>query len=60
LPAIVVTVKDLSQPERLALNQLKVAAILRKEPSVGAAAADVVEAEVRAGGRTHVEHGVAA
>jgi signal transduction histidine kinase/CheY-like chemotaxis protein len=60
LPAIVVTVKDLTQPERLALNQLKVAAILRKEPSVGAAAADVVEAEVRTGGHTHVGHGVAA
>jgi DNA-binding response OmpR family regulator len=60
LPVIVVTVKDLNQPERVALNQLMVAAILRKEPSVGAAAADIVEAVVRHRGETHAGQGVAA
>jgi CheY-like chemotaxis protein len=60
VPVIVVTVKDLTHPEHLALNQLKVAAILRKEPAVGAAAADVVESVVRHGGDAHVGQGVAA
>jgi hypothetical protein len=60
LPVIVVTVKDLSPPERLALNQQRVAAILRKEPSVGAATADVVEAAFRNAREAHAEHGVAA
>jgi DNA-binding response OmpR family regulator len=60
LPVIVVTVKDLSQPEQLALNQLKVTSILRKQPAVGAAAADVVEAAVRASGAARVGREIAA
>jgi signal transduction histidine kinase len=60
VPVIVVTVKDLSQPERMALNQLRVAAILRKEPAVGAAAADVIKTAIRNAGHTSVGHGVAA
>ena len=47
LPVIVVTVKDLTQSERIALGQLHVQAILRKEPEVGAAAADLVESLIR-------------
>ena len=47
LPVIVVTVKDLTQSERMALAQLRVQAILRKEPDVGAIAADLVEAAIR-------------
>jgi signal transduction histidine kinase/CheY-like chemotaxis protein len=47
LPVLVVTVKDLSQTERDALNQLKLLGILRKEPAVGATAADILETAVR-------------
>jgi signal transduction histidine kinase/CheY-like chemotaxis protein len=60
LPVIVVTVKDLNQQERVALNQLAVAAILRKEPSVGAAAAEIVEAVVQYRGEPGTGQGVAA
>ncbi len=59
-PVIVVTVKDLSQTERAALKQLNVAAILRKEPTVGAAAADLVESIVRKRGNSRFGQGVAA
>lgn len=52
LPVIVVTVKDLTQSERIALRQLSVQAILRKEPNVGSAAADLVQAVLR----DHREH----
>jgi signal transduction histidine kinase len=43
LPIIVVTVKDLDHLERAALARLRVHAILRKEPNVGAVTADLVE-----------------
>jgi CheY-like chemotaxis protein len=47
LPVIVVTDKDLTQAERMTLAQLRVQAILRKQPDVGATAADLVEAAIR-------------
>jgi PAS domain S-box-containing protein len=59
-PVIVVTVKDLSQQERATLKQFNVAAILRKEPTVGSAAADLVESIVRQRGDSRVGRGVAA
>ena len=42
VPVIVVTVKDLSQEERSAMEQLGVVAILRKQPEVGATAAQII------------------
>jgi CheY-like chemotaxis protein len=60
LPVVVVTVKDLSQTEVVALNQLKLVAILRKEPAVGATAADILEAAVRQRADTDSRQGRAA
>jgi hypothetical protein len=50
-----VTVKDLSQEERAALNDLGVVGVLRKEPSVGATASQIIEATVRRNGVAAVE-----
>jgi CheY-like chemotaxis protein len=42
IPVVVITVKDLNEAERAALNQLQVVAVLRKEPEVGMTAAELV------------------
>jgi CheY-like chemotaxis protein len=47
VPVVVVSVKDLSQEERTAMEQLGVVAMLRKEPAVGTAAADIIWAILR-------------
>jgi len=47
VPVVVVSVKDLSQEERITMEQLGVVAMLRKEPAVGAAAADIIWATLR-------------
>src|SRR5207302_7417879 len=60
VPVIVVTVKDLSQTERAALDELGVVATLRKEPSVGATASKIIQALVHARGPARTEHGGAA
>jgi signal transduction histidine kinase/CheY-like chemotaxis protein len=58
-PVVIVTVKDLTQSERAALNRLNVKAILRKQPDVGAAAAEIVDDVLRNRDSQH-RHGVAA
>jgi CheY-like chemotaxis protein len=52
MPVVVVTVKDLNQEERAALDQLQVTAILGKAPSVGALVGDIVENALRKGSGT--------
>ena len=47
VPVVVVSVKDLSQEERITMEQLGAVAMLRKEPAVGAAAADIIWATLR-------------
>lgn len=47
VPVVVVSVKDLSQEERTAMEHLGVVAMLRKEPAVGTAAADIIWAILR-------------
>jgi PAS domain S-box-containing protein len=62
-PVIVVTVKDLSQTERVALEELGVVATLRKDPSVGATASEIIRTTLvrgRASGGARPERGVAA
>jgi CheY-like chemotaxis protein len=60
VPVIVVTVKDLSQTERSALDTLGVVAVLRKEPSVGATASKIIQALVNARGTPRTKRDVAA
>jgi PAS domain S-box-containing protein len=48
-PVIVVTVKDLSQEERVSLAELGVVAVLRKGSSAAAAASEITRATVRGG-----------
>jgi signal transduction histidine kinase len=47
LPVVVVSVKDLTQDERSALDRLGVIATLRKEPAVGTTASDIIQTAVR-------------
>jgi signal transduction histidine kinase len=50
VPVLVVTVKDLSQEERSAMEQLGVVAMLRKQPAVGATAAEIITATLSRSG----------
>jgi signal transduction histidine kinase/CheY-like chemotaxis protein len=47
IPVVVVTVKDLTQEERGALEDLRVVAVLRKQPTVGAMVGQILDAALR-------------